>query len=238
MKTNPFARAQEIAAKFRGALGKKPLAAKAADRGALYLYAPIGQSFWGDSISAQAVADQLDGFKKDGVKAVDVYVNSEGGDVWDGKAIYEAISRFDGEKVVHIDGLAASAASFIAMAGDKIVCAPAATMMVHDAWGFAMGNAKDMRDVADILEMESAAIAGIYAKRTGQSLDHVKQMMRDETWMNAEKAKELGFCDEIRGEDAGEGEKNATRAPVLSLVEPTQQRIAAAARRDRLAALK
>jgi ATP-dependent Clp protease, protease subunit len=244
MDHHAFARASRVATAFRGALGKKPLAAKSKDgRGALYIYAPIGDSMWGDSVSAQAVVDKLAELADGGAKSLDVYINSEGGSVWDGKAIYEAICRFNGEKVVHIDGLAASAASFIAMAGDKIVCAPAATMMIHDAWGLAIGNAADLRSTADVLEMESGAIAGIYAKRTGRALDEVKQMMGAETWMNAEKAKELGFCDEIRGEaeekdDAGAEQMKSPLKIVNSILEAQHQRVAASARRARLPALK
>jgi ATP-dependent Clp protease protease subunit len=231
-----MAKAMQIAGEHRKALGPKSLAvhALAGQRGSLYIYAPIGDGFWGDCVSAKDVVDQLDAFQKEGCTALDVYVNSEGGSVWDGKAIYEAISRFKGEKTVHVDGLAASAASFIAMAGDKIVCSPAATMMIHDAICMAAGNAADLRATADILEMESASIAGIYARRTKQSVDDVKKMMADTTWMSADKAKALGFCDEIRGdvEDDGDGAEGAEDAakipPIMAVATQTQSRIRAA----------
>jgi len=124
------------------------------------------------------------------------------------------------------------------MAGDKIICSPAGTVMVHDALCGAAGNAADLRAVADILDMESASIAGIYARRTGQPVESVKNMMSamsggmSGTWMNADKAKELGFCDEIRGvEDDSEGDDatDAAKLPaVASIAAQTQHRIAAA----------
>lgn len=170
-------------------------AEKKADAGDLFIYDEIGESFFGGGISAKAVADRLDEMK--GVKTLNVYINSPGGSVFDGKAIFNQLSRFGAKKNVVIDGIAASAASFIAMAGDKITMSPGATMMVHEAMGGAFGYADELDAVAEVLRLETKNIAGIYSKRTGCTMEDCLSMMADETWMDAKQAKEAGFCDEI-----------------------------------------
>jgi ATP-dependent protease ClpP protease subunit len=172
MFARAFAKAHKIAndhaARLKAARGRERgiFAAKKDTRGELFIYEQIGESFWGGGVSAKSVIDQLEKLK--GVSQLDIRINSEGGDVFDGKAIYNALRRFAANKTVYIDGLAASAATFIAMAGDRIVTAENATWMIHEASGLAMGNAGTLRDLADVLDGENAAIAGIYAARTGQ----------------------------------------------------------------------
>lgn len=232
---NPAAlrRAQEIAAQYRQKLtakaGPRPRSEKAGDRGALYIYEPIGAGWFGEGLTAKRVADELDALK--GAKALDVFINSEGGDVFEAKAIFALLRRFEGEKTVHVDGLAASAATFIAMAGDRIITAPAATWMIHEAATLAYGWAADLRAVADVLDLENRSIAETYAKRTGHTSDECLAWMGEEKWMNAREALDLKFTDAIEGEDAGEEDvSNASGSSLVDLAEQTQRRIAARAR--------
>jgi len=168
------------------------------------VYAPIGEgfSFGGDAVTAAGVAKEIDAIKKAGHRAVDVHVNSEGGNVFEGIAIHNQLMRSELDVTMYIDGLAASAASLIAMAGDKIIAEPSATIMIHSAWMVQAGNADDMEGAAEALRMVDSAIIGIYSTRTGHSLDAIRKMVRAETWLSAEGALELGFVDSIAAADA------------------------------------
>lgn len=244
-----FLRAQAIAAKFRNlkklpapvAAGGKPriwskAPAKedpaAPDVGELFIYENIGFDLMTcDGITGKTVAEALTELK--GCKLLNVFINSEGGDVFEAKAIYSQLVRFgdDADVVMHIDGIAASAATFIAMAGDRIITSPVATWMVHQAWSGAMGRAEDMRAMADLLDLENETIAQTYATRTKKPVDQMRALMSappDGTWMNAAKALELGFTDEISAdEDDGEdfGPKDAVGSPVSSALALTQRRL-------------
>ena len=196
-------RARALAQGYRAQLGARPLFAVDAARGSLYLYEQIGENWWsGKGTTAKMVADALAELKAKNIRSLDIFVNSPGGNIFEAKAIYAELRRFDGERKVHVDGIAASAASFIAMAGDTIVTAPAATWMIHDVWAYGAGNAAEMRKLADILELESAAFADVYAKRSKSKLDDVKAWMAAEEWMSAATALERGFTDEISEADA------------------------------------
>lgn len=224
MLSKVFAKCQRIAAKCRDAKGYKPgsLFARSSDKqseGAMYIYEAIGGWFGG--VTADGVRQALDALR--GVETLNIYINSEGGDVFEAKAIYAQLQRFNAKKVVHIDGLAASAATFIAMAGDEIVTAPEATWMIHDAWGIEVGNADAMRAYADRLDMLSADIAQIYSKRTGTSVDEMRELMKAETWMNAQEALDKKFTDRIASygddDDEEEDEKAAAKPTgVLALI--------------------
>jgi ATP-dependent Clp protease protease subunit len=212
----PFLKAQSIAERFRvvpanGA--KRPLFASAdkGKTGELFIYEQIGFDCWtGDGVTGKSVQEAL--AKMSGVETLNIYINCEGGDVFEAKAIYTALCRFNAKKVVHVDGIAASAATFVAMAGDKIITSPVATWMVHQAWSGAVGRAVDMRAMADLLDLENRNIAETYSRRTKGDVDEMLALMAappDGTWMNAESALEKGFTDEIgvsatddEGEDA------------------------------------
>lgn len=199
--------------------------------GELYIYEPIGWDCWTDSgITGESVREALAAMQ--GVKTLNIFVNCEGGDVFEAKAIFSQLKRFDAEKVVHIDGIAASAATFIAMAGDKIITSPIATWMVHEAWSAAMGRAMDMRAMADLLELENNTIAETYARRTGKTPAEMLALMSappDGTWMNAAKALELGFTDEVLEEEPDEPEteeaQNSVRSPLFNAIELTKARL-------------
>lgn len=200
---------------------------KSGDVGNLYIYKFIGSSWFEEGVTAESVMNALDGMK--GVKKLNIFINSEGGDVFDGKAIYTQLKRFSAEKVVYVDGVAASAASFIAMAGDRVVMSPIATMMIHDAWSFAAGNADDLRSTADILDMLSEDIARSYADKSGRTVDEMRKMMLDESWFNAEQAVKEKLADEVAVYDDGvdaSASAGATNNKVSIVLNNTHERIA------------
>lgn len=127
-------------------------------------------------------------------------INSPGGDVFDGIAIYNAIKRHQAEVSVFVDGVAASAASFIAMAGDTITMMPHSQMMIHEAEGIVIGPADDMRKFADFLDKSSDNIASIFAERTGTTTKEWRTRMRDESWFSDQEAVNLGLADGIGDE--------------------------------------
>lgn len=132
-----------------------------------------------------------------------VRINSPGGDVFDGLAIYNALKQHPSSIVAQVDGIAASAASFIALAADKVVMSEHALMMVHPAWGLSIGNKSDMLETATILEKIDAQLAGIYAAKTGKDMPDIVAMMEgdgknDGTWFTAQEAFDYGLVDEIR----------------------------------------
>lgn len=149
---------------------------------------------------------------------ISLRLNSPGGDVFDGIAIMNALRNHSAEVTVHIDGLAASIASVIAMGGDHIVMARNAQMMIHDAFSIAVGNATDMRKTADLLDKASDNIASIYAERTGTDTDVWRGLMKDETWYSAEEAVDAGLADEVAG--SASKSKNSWDLSIRNEVEP------------------
>ena len=153
--------------------------------------------FWG--VTAGDFNAQLNAIAAD---RIEVHVNSPGGDVFDGIAILNLLRAHPAPVDVVVDGLAASAASFIAMAGDTVTMMPNSQLMIHDASGLCIGNQQDMADMAKLLDLMSDNIASIYAARTGVSADQWRNAMRAETWYSADEAVEAGLADnvgEIRG---------------------------------------
>lgn len=132
---------------------------------------------------------------------IHVRINSPGGSVFAARAIETALREHKARIVVHIDGLAASAATFIAMAGDEIVMSPGALFMIHKAWTIAYGNADDLTASAGLLEKIDGTLAATYAARTGQTVEQCAEWMAAETWFTADEAKAAGFVDSI-AEDA------------------------------------
>ena len=165
-----------------------------AETAEVMIYDEIGA--WG--ITASAFVKELDSVK---AQNLDIRISSPGGDVFDGLAILNALRSHPANKVVTVDGLAASAASFIAMAGDKIVMSPQSMMMVHDAQGLAIGNAKDMRDLADLLDKTSDNIAAVYSARSGRPVAEWREIMLAETWYTDQEAVDAGLADEVLGAD-------------------------------------
>lgn len=170
--------------------------AKGKDAADIYIYGIIGQDFWGDGVSAKQFATDLKGLGN-AVKTINLRINSEGGDVFAGKAIYTLLQGHDAKIIVHIDGLAASAASFVAMAGDEIRIAEGAFVMIHNAWTVAMGGAEDFRRTADLLETVNSTIISVYEARTKQDPKQLKKWMDAEKWFTGPEALEHGFADKL-----------------------------------------
>lgn len=166
----------------------------------LLIYDAIGFDPWnGGGITARAVVEGLASL--DGVAELHVRINSPGGDVVEGVAIYNALSRFSGRVIVHGDGLVASIATVIAMAGDEVRTSESSIWMVHHPLTFAAGDAPEMRRIADVLDKYWSAILATYARRTGRkSATLAARVMKAdgrEWWMSAEEAVAEGFADRV-----------------------------------------
>ncbi|ORM14115.1 head maturation protease, ClpP-related [Prescottella equi] len=171
----------------------------------LLIYDVIG-SYWRET-SAQAIAEQIKDITAD---EITVRINSPGGSAFDGIAIMNALRAHDARVVVHVDGLAASAASVIAMAGDEIVMGPGSQMMIHEAWVFTEGDAAFLRSEADRLDKVSDSITSLYARRAGGDFDEWRALVAAETWFTAEEAVTAGLADRVDGDAAENGDLAAT----------------------------
>jgi ATP-dependent Clp protease protease subunit len=170
-------------------------AAKKNDTLELMIYDQIGAGFFSDGVTAKDVKAQLDANQD--VSRIVVRINSPGGSVFEGSAIYSLLTQSGKPVDVVIDGLAASAAFTIAMAGTTISISESAMMMLHNAWSVEMGDANALRKMADTLDKVSSTMLGIYSRRSKQSEADVQSMMDAETWLTAEDAVAKGFADEV-----------------------------------------
>ena len=160
----------------------------------LRLEGPIDEeSFWGDEITPQMFRDELNADEGD----VTVWINSPGGNVFAAAEIYTMLKDYKGSITVKIDAIAASAASVVAMAGDVVQMSPVAMLMIYDPSTVAMGNTKDMEKAIEVLNEVKESIINAYASKSGLSHARIANFMSNETWMNAKKAVELGFADEV-----------------------------------------
>lgn len=151
-----------------------------------------------------------------GIRAqrITVVVNSGGGDVFHGFAIYNAIARHPAEVTAYVESIAASAASYLIMAADRVVMAKRSQLMIHPAHGIVMGNAADLRKTADVLAKYDLEIAATYADKAGGTVDEWLARMQAETWMTAQEARDLGLADEIYGaEPRNEAPRVTNEAP-------------------------
>ena len=160
----------------------------------LFLNGEISDETWyGDEVTPQLFKDELNAESGD----IAVWINSPGGDVFAAAQIYNMLRDYKGHVTVKIDGLAASAASVIAVAGDTVLVSPVAMMMIHNPATVAMGNTKDMEAAIAMLNEVKESILNAYVDKTGLSRNKLSKMMDDETWFNAKKAVELGFADKV-----------------------------------------
>lgn len=139
----------------------------------------------------------------DALGDVDVYINSPGGDVFAGATMYSLLAAHPGRVRVYIMGIAASAASVVAMAGDEVYISPVGYLMIHDPWSVIAGNARQLEKEAQVLREIGEGVLSAYEKKTGLSRDELREMLAAETYMNAQAAIEKGFCDGL-WEDAAE----------------------------------
>ncbi len=167
------------------------------DTAEILLYAAIGEDYFG-GVGANEFADRLSAAK--GAKQIDIRINSPGGDVFAGYAMYNLLSAHPATVNVFIDGQAASIASVVAMAGDNIEISANGTMMIHNPWVAMAGNSLELRAMADRLDMHAKSIVKTYAARTGMGEQELSDMMSarpDGSEFSAERALELGFVDSI-----------------------------------------
>lgn len=155
---------------------------------------PISEdTWWGDEITPALFRDELSKVSGN----LTVWLNSPGGDVFAASQIYSMLKNHKGKVTVKIDGIAASAASVVAMAGDETLIAPTAMMMIHDPSTCAMGNKADMEKAIELLEEVKESIINAYETKSHLSRNKIAKMMSEETWLNAKKAHEMGFVDGI-----------------------------------------
>jgi len=181
--------------------------------GEIEILGEIGDSGWGGEFTtAKMVKDQL---KAMGKAPVLVTINSPGGDAFEGIAIYNLLREHAGKVTVNVLGLAASAASIIAMAGDTVKMGEGAFLMIHSSSGIVIGNQEDMREFANLLETIDSEVAKLYAARTGKPESEMISMMKKETWMSAAEAVKSGFADVAVADDKKKA-KAATDSAILA----------------------
>lgn len=164
--------------------------------GELMLYGDIADSTWlGDEVTPKDFKADLDSLGD--IQTLNIYINSSGGDVFSGQAIYSMLKRHPAQKNVYVDGLAASIASLIAMAGDKIIMPANSMLMIHNPWTVAMGNSNDFRKLADDMDKIRESMLSVYESKTGIKQEDIIPLLDAETWLTAQDALENGFCDEI-----------------------------------------
>lgn len=175
-------------------------------RGTIELYDPIDMEPFG--VSAKTFVAQMEDFRSRGILDLDIRLNSPGGDVFDGVAIYNRLVQWPGNVDVYVDSIAASAASIVAMAGKRIYIAETAEMMVHSPWTFTGGNARKLRQVANVLDRVQRNLIKAYQRRTGLDETKIVALLEDDesdegdgTTMSAEEAVDLGFADEVLAQE-------------------------------------
>lgn len=178
----------------------------------LYIYGDVDAQQWVDDgwwgyyteseNSANHFRDEL--ARHANASQINIYINSNGGSVFEGTAIYNQLRRHPAHKTVYVDGFACSIASVIAMAGDEVVMPRNTLMMIHNMWSFAVGSAAELRKAADDLDVINAAGRGAYLEKAGDKLteERLTEMMDAETWLTAQQCVELGLADRIDGADA------------------------------------
>ena len=172
--------------------------------GELLLYGLIGSgnglSWMDDEITPKSFKTQLDDLGD--ISDLNVFINSDGGDVFAGQAIYSMLKRHPATVTVYVDGLAGSIASVVAMSGDRVVMPRNAMMMVHNPWTMGIGDAEQFRKIADSLDQIRESILVAYQDKTGKTRDDLIPMLNAETWMTAEQAVQQGFADEVESAKA------------------------------------
>ena len=206
------------------AAGVRPAALEQGDN-VITMFDIVGEDWWsGGGITAKKVAARL---RAIGDRPVEVQINSPGGDMFEGLAIYNVLREHQQAITIKVMGMAASAASIIAMAGDTIEIGAASFIMIHNCWVGAVGNRHDMAEVAAFLAPFDQAMADVYAQRTGKTSAECAKWMDDETYMSGSVAIERGFADELLAADktkidgdakASDRSVNKVRAMELALV--------------------
>ena len=160
----------------------------------IFIFDTIGEDWYG-GVSAKSFADELNALE--GVTDLNVHINSPGGSVFDGVAIYNLLAKHEAKVAVHIEGMALSIASIIAMAGDIVHIAENAMFMIHNPWSIAVGDAAELRKQADMMDKVKAQMATTYQHKSGLDVELLAEMMDEETWLTGEEAVAQGFADEV-----------------------------------------
>ena len=216
-------------------------AADVEDENTISVLDVIGQDFWGDGVTAKRIGGALRAIGKNDVV---VNINSPGGDYFEGLAIYNMLREHPAKVTVKVLGIAASAASVIAMAGDEIQIARAGFLMIHNTWVVSMGDRHQLRDVADWLEPFDQAAVDIYAARTGTKDAELAAMLDRETWIGGSTAVDKGFADSLLSSDevASSAKNEGTARPTAAAhkIDALLARagVSRSERRDLVAALK
>ena len=163
---------------------------KKTDETTLYIYDEIG--YWG--VTAEDFVKDINDIK---TGTINIRINSPGGSVFDGTAMFNAINQHKLKTIVYIDGLAASISSVIAMGADEVKMGKGTSIMIHNPWSYAIGDSKVMRREADLLDKIGGTIANIYMEKTGKTETEIKEIMEAETWLSPEESLEYGFVDSI-----------------------------------------
>lgn len=167
--------------------------------GELTLYGEIAnETWWGDEITPKEFKADLDALGD--INTLNIYINSPGGDVFAGQAIHSMLKRHKAHKNVYIDGLAASIASVVVMAGDTIFMPKNAMMMIHNPWTWGIGNAAEFRKLAEDLDKVRESLIAAYEGRSALTRDEIIEIMDSETWLTADECLEYGFCDVVEKE--------------------------------------
>lgn len=203
--------AWDVPSRAISAWAERPMAAEADNPRTISIYEPIGADWMGEGVTVKRIAGAL---RKIGSGDVTVNINSPGGDLFEGLAIYNSLVEHPGDVTVKVMGIAASAASIIAMAGDRVEMGKGSFLMIHNAWGVVLGNRNDFRAAAQMFDQFDAAMAEIYHARTGIPEDEVSAMMDAETFMRASEAIDRGFA-EVEF-DAPEVNATATRLDIVA----------------------
>lgn len=187
----------------------------------------IGEDYWGEGVTAKRISAALRAIGKD--QPVTVNINSPGGDMFEGLTIYSLLREHEGEVTIKVLGMAASAASIIAMAGDRIEIARAGFFMIHNAWSISIGDRNDHHAFADYLEPFDRAMGDIYASHTGIVAEDIGEMMDRETWIGGQAAVDQGFADALLAssvieEDGAKGERAAARKLDVALAKAGMSR--------------
>ena len=169
------------------------------NQGELTLYGEISnETWWGDEVTPKEFKADLDNLGE--IDTLNIFINSPGGDVFAGQTIYSMLKRHKAQKNVYIDGLAASIASVIAMAGNTIFMPKNSMMMIHNPWTIGMGNAADFRKLAEDLDKIRESLIAAYENQSMLTRDEIIEIMDNETWLTAKECEEYGFCHVVEGE--------------------------------------
>jgi len=168
--------------------------AESTTKAEIILYGEIGDSWYDEAaVSAKQFSDTLNSLPST-VNEIHLRINSPGGSVFDGMTIYERLKQHKAKVIVYIDGLAASIASVIALAGDEIHIGEGAYMMIHRPWTYSAGNSSEFERVINLLEKLEASMIKIYAKKTGLSYEDIERKLQEDYWMDSDEAVDLGFA--------------------------------------------